>query len=258
MPVNSSREAWVRSFHAADESAAVVLCLPHAGGSASYFYPMSDALSPWVDVRAVQYPGRQDRRAEPCIDSIPLLADAIFVALSEERDDRPLVLFGHSMGATVGFELARRLTAAGRPPAAVLVSARTAPARNVDHGVHRLPDAGVVAELGKLNGTSGVLLEDVELLSMILPAIRADYRAVETYHCAPDVTVSCPIIALTGDDDPKTSIADAAAWSAHTTSDFELKVFPGGHFYLQDNGNRQAVAATVRAAADAASGRAVA
>lgn len=251
MRVNSSREAWVRSFHAAHDNAAVVLCLPHAGGSASYFYPMSEVLSPWVDVRAVQYPGRQDRRAEPCIDSIPELADAIFVALNEDRDDRPLVLFGHSMGATVGFELARRLCAAGAPPAALLVSARTAPARNVDHGVHRLPDKGVVAELGNLNGTSGVLLDDVELLSMILPAIRADYRAVETYHCAPDVTVACPIISLTGDDDPKTSIDDAGAWAAHTTSDFELKVFPGGHFYLQDNPNRTAVAATVRGVAAA-------
>jgi surfactin synthase thioesterase subunit len=214
---------------------------------------MSDALSPWVDVRAVQYPGRQDRRAERCVDSIPELADAIFVALAERS---PLVLFGHSMGATDGFELARRLSAAGKPPAALIVSARTAPARNVDHGVHRLPDAGVVAELAKLNGTSGVLLDDVELLSMILPAIRADYRAVETYHCAPGVTVPCPIVAMSGDADPKTSIADARAWAAHTTSDFELKVFPGGHFYLQDNENRSAVAAAVRDVADSAAKRA--
>jgi surfactin synthase thioesterase subunit len=246
MRVNSSREAWVRRFHAADDAAAVLLCLPHAGGSASYFYPMSAALSPRIDVCAVQYPGRQDRRAEPCIDDISCLADAIFVALREEADERPVVLFGHSMGATVGFELARRLTAVGRAPAALMVSARTAPTRNVDHGVHRLSDAGVVAEIGKLNGTSGALLDDAELLSMILPSIRADYRAVETYQCAPGAHVNCPIIALTGDADPKTTVSDAGAWAVHTTGGFELKLFPGGHFYLQDGANRDAVADVVR------------
>lgn len=237
----------MRRFHKADDDAAVLLCLPHAGGSASYFYPMSAALSPRIDVCAVQYPGRQDRRAEPCIDSISSLADAIFVALREngDEDDRPVVLFGHSMGATVGFELARRLTAVGRAPAALMVSARTAPARNVDHGVHRLPDAGLIGEIGKLNGTSGALLDDAELLSMILPAIRADYRAVETYHCAPGAHVNCPVIALTGDADPKTSISDAGAWAVHTTGGFELKLFPGGHFYLQDGPNKDAVADVV-------------
>ena len=249
MRVNSSREAWVRRFHQADDGAAVLLCLPHAGGSASYFYPMSAALAPRVDVCAVQYPGRQDRRAEPCIDSISGLADAVFVALRddpEDTDDRPLVLFGHSMGATVAFELARRLTAAGRPPAALVVSARTSPARNVDHGVHQLADAGVVAEIAKLNGTSGALLHDAELLSMILPAIRADYTAVETYHCTPGAHVTCPVVALTGDADPKTSVADAGAWAVHTTGGFELKLFPGGHFYLQDDANRDAVADVLR------------
>lgn len=103
--------AWVRRFHPDGRDAAHrLICFPHAGGSASFYFPVSRALTPGVDVLAIQYPGRQDRRHEPCIDSIAALADAL---AEEVRPwcDRPVTFFGHSMGATLAFEVARRLEA---------------------------------------------------------------------------------------------------------------------------------------------------
>ncbi len=223
---------WIRRFHPAPHSAVRLVCFAHAGGSASFFFPMSKVLSPSVDVLAVQYPGRQDRRADACIDNIADLAEEVFHALRVWAD-RPLFLFGHSMGAVVAFEVARRMEQAGGPtPASLFASGRRAPSRYRTEGVHQRDDDGIVRELQELSGTDSRLLGDEELLRMILPAIRNDYKAIETYRCDAGATVSCPITVITGDADPRTTIEEAQAWREHTTSAFDLRVFSGGHFFI--------------------------
>lgn len=226
---------WCRRFNPAPDAAHRLVCFPHAGGSASYYLPVSGALSPRVDVVAVQYPGRQDRRAEPLIDDIGALADQLYEVL-RGRDDRPLTFFGHSMGALVAFEVARRFERDGAGPVRLFASGRRAPSRYRDENVHRRDDDGIIAEVKAMSGTDNRLLGDDELIRMILPALRGDYRAVETYRCPPGATVDCPVTALVGDDDPKTSLDEAEDWRHHTTGDFDLRVLPGGHFYLNNRG----------------------
>ncbi|GAA2908687.1 oleoyl-ACP hydrolase [Actinoplanes cyaneus] len=223
---------WIRRFHREPNSRVTLVCFPHAGGSASFFYPVSDAMQSTLQVVALQYPGRQDRRLEKPLTSIAELADQSFAALRPLMD-RPLAFFGHSMGATLAFEVAVRMKQElGTGPVTLFASGRRAPSRHRDETVHRLDDDGVVEELKKLSGTDTRILGDLELLRMILPAIRADYTAAETYRYQPGPTLDCPVVALTGDNDPKVSIDEATAWSDHTSGGFELRVFPGGHFYL--------------------------
>lgn len=102
---------WLRCFHPAPEAKVRLVCFPHAGGAASFFFPMAEMLLPNVEMLAVQYPGRQDRRSEKCLDSVQGLAVAIAGQL-RRRTDLPLALFGHSLGATVAFEVARLLESA--------------------------------------------------------------------------------------------------------------------------------------------------
>ncbi|MEU5545504.1 alpha/beta fold hydrolase [Streptomyces sioyaensis] len=224
---------WCRRFHPAPDAGRRLVCFPHAGGSASFYHPVSAALSPRVDVLAVQYPGRQDRRQEPALDDIGLLADRIAEAL-EAWTDRPLTFFGHSMGALVAFEVARRLEREGDGPVRLFASGRRAPSAYRDEQVHRRDDDGIVAELRALSGTDARVLDDEEMLRMVLPALRSDYKAVETYRSEPGAVVRCPVTVLVGDDDPKTSLDEARCWDAHTTGACDLRVFPGGHFYLAD------------------------
>lgn len=102
MPLShTDPDLWVRRYHPAPDAPTRLLCLPHAGGSASYYFPASRTLSPRIEVLAVQYPGRQDRRTEPCVESIDELADKV-VDTVKGWTDRPLAVFGHSMGATLG------------------------------------------------------------------------------------------------------------------------------------------------------------
>ncbi|MCS0603072.1 alpha/beta fold hydrolase [Streptomyces sp. LP11] len=223
---------WLRRYHPRPDAPARLVCLPHAGGSATFYHPVSASMPDSVDVLCVQYPGRQDRRGEPPATSIGDLAERITDVLLPWTD-RPLVLFGHSMGASLGFEIARRLEHEhGIVPRALVASARRAPSCPRDESVHLRDDDGLVEEMRQLSGTDAAILDDVELIRMALPAIRADYRIAETYRYEAGPNVTCPIVGLVGDADPKVTVAEARAWSRHTDGTFEFRVFEGGHFYL--------------------------
>lgn len=227
-------EKWLRRFERAPDARARLVCLPHAGGSASFFFPLAKALAPAVEVLAVQYPGRQDRRHEPPVDSIAGLTNRLLEVL-RSVDDRPLALFGHSMGAIIGYEVALRMTDAGLPaPVHLFASGRRAPSRYRDDDFRGVSDDRLVAELRKLGGSDAAMLADPELLAMVLPAIRSDYRAVETYRHEPGRRLDCPVTVFTGDRDPRVSVEEARAWEEHTTGPADLRVLPGGHFFLVD------------------------
>lgn len=247
---------WIHRFHPTDGSEFRIVCFPHAGGSASYYYALSEALSPELDMLAVQYPGRQDRRAEGCVDNLAELADLTYAAVRRSEDGRPTVFFGHSMGSILAFEVARRYQDdTGTPPAWLFASGYPAPSRLRGGTVHHRDDAGIIDELRSVGGTDPVWLENKHLMASILYAVRGDYTAIETHPRVADVRLDCPITMLTGNDDPHTTIAEAEAWQEHTTGEFSLHVFQGGHFYLDQHsreitdiisGTVQGVSATVR------------
>ncbi|MEU5832699.1 alpha/beta fold hydrolase [Streptomyces diacarni] len=222
---------WIRRFQPRPEARVRLACLPHAGGSASFFAGLPALLGDGVEVLAVQYPGRQDRRDEPFATSMDALAREVAAELLPWTD-RPLALFGHSLGAVLGFEVARGLQASGQPPSALFASGRRAPSRRRTEHAHRLDDEGLLREIRALSGTDSRVFADEELVRMVLPAIRADYRLVESHRSAPEPLLDCPITAMTGTEDPKVTVEEAAAWQEHTTSAFDLVTFPGGHFYL--------------------------
>lgn len=222
---------WLRRYHPEPDRMVRLVCFPHAGGSASFYYPVSAAHSADADVICLQYPGRQDRRRERLHTDIGSLADAITTEL-RMLSDKPTVFFGHSMGAILAFETALRLEHDDAGPRTVIASGRRAPAAVRSESVHGRDDEGVVAELKRLNGTIPDLLGDDEVLRMSLPAIRADYQAIETYRSGPDARLRAGITVLTGYADPLTTAGEAAAWEKHTNGPFRLAGFPGGHFFI--------------------------
>lgn len=247
-------ESWIRRFHPTAGRPCRLVCLPHAGGTASFFFPFSQRLAAHADVLAVQYPGRQDRRLEPALDSVEELVPALHAAL-RPYDDLPLVLFGHSMGAVLAFELARRMEREGTGPLGLIVSGRRAVDILRDDRVHTLGDAALIEEVRVLAGTDPGLLQDEEILRMVLPALRADFKAVETYRYRPDGSgppLRCPLSVLTGTSDPRVSPEQAMAWRELTEGPFGFRSFPGGHFYLatQQDAVSAAVAEDLRSFAE--------
>ncbi|WP_181777621.1 thioesterase II family protein [Amycolatopsis pittospori] len=229
MAVQAPR-GWTRRFHPAPAAGTRLVVFPHAGGSASAYHSLSAALSPAVDVHTVQYPGRQDRLAEPVIADLHVLAERLVDVVS--AIEGPFALFGHSMGAVIAFEVARRLEARDVVPAALFVSARSGPDVLKEEWHHLSDDAAFLAEVDRLGGTDMTVLGDPDLLELAMPALRGDYQAIETYRYRPGPGVTCPIVAFTGDADPVVNVPDVEKWREHTTGSFEMDVFDGGHFFL--------------------------
>ncbi|MCX5330362.1 MULTISPECIES: thioesterase II family protein [unclassified Streptomyces] len=238
-------DIWLRRFGAAREPSVRLVCLPHAGGSASAFFALHRELPPSVDCVAVQYPGRQERRHEPPLRNARALAARVASVL-EPLTDLPLVLFGHSMGAVVGFETAGLLERGGaNAPVGFIASGRHSPATPRHETTHLRDDDGLIAEITALSGTDPQVLADPDMRDMILPALRADYTAVETYRRDPGLVLRCPITVFTGTSDPRVTDAEARAWDRLTTGAFRVERFPGGHFYL-DGAERAVAAALLR------------
>lgn len=226
--------AWLCRFSARPIAALRVFCFPYAGGRATSFRPWVEALPGSIDVWGVQLPGHDGRLLEPPLASVPAIVEAVVPALLAELD-RPYALFGHSMGALVAFEVARALQARGAPPAAhLLVSGRRAPhlaAHEAD--IHALDNEAFVAEIGRRYGAiPAELLRHPDVMDLLLPVLRADITAIETYVHTPGEPLSSAISVFGGDTDPFASPAELHAWQEHTRLPVTTRLFAGGHFYF--------------------------
>jgi pyochelin biosynthetic protein PchC len=221
----------LRQYSRPADAAVHLVCFPHAGGSAAAYRDWAPLLPRSVRLTAIQYSGRQDRLNDVVPDSMQGLAEEIWRALSGHAG--PLLLFGHSFGATVAFETARLLQQRGPGPVAHLVaSGRPGPQAQTRTAKHLLSDDELWADMLRLGGTGGELASLPAVRELVLPGLRRDYFLIETYRPAPDATVSCPIDAYLGAHDPDVDVAQARAWARSTTGAFRLRVFDGDHFYL--------------------------
>jgi medium-chain acyl-[acyl-carrier-protein] hydrolase len=212
-----------------------LFCVPYAGRGASLYREWPDFLSPEVELCAYQLPGRESRLRDPLFTRIAGAVDEA-AGIFEPYLDVPFALFGHSMGALICFELARRLRSRhGVVPVHLFLSARRAPQLpDPKPKLTPLRDEQFVAEmLRRYNGIPQGVLQDPELMELLLPALRADVEMLETYTYAPEAPLECPISAFGGCDDTQTSLDELAAWREHTSSQFQTKIFPGDHFFIQ-------------------------
>lgn len=148
--------------------------------------------------------------------------------------DKPYTFFGHSMGALVSFEVARKLRREhGLAPRYLFVSACNSPQdRTQESRYSLLPDDELIERLTRFDGAPKEVLENRELMNLMLPTIRADFAVCEDYSYTSDALLSCPIVAVGGIEDPETSRAGLEQWRNETDSYFELKMFEGGHFFI--------------------------
>ncbi|WP_197523447.1 thioesterase II family protein [Actinokineospora pegani] len=237
--MNGVPAPWVRRYTRQPGASRVVLCFPHAGGAASSFRGWADHLPPDTEQWVVQYPGREDRIAHPVIDAMDPLVDAVVteVVPALAATGARVVLFGHSMGASVAHEVALR-AAAERPGLVqrLVVSGRPGPAtqRAKHEPVHLRDTAGLLDALAWLGGTVPEALANPQLAELLLPVIRNDFQLIERYRASRGV-LDIDVVAITGDDDPSMPAEAADDWRAATTGAFTRHTHPGGHFYLYDN-----------------------
>lgn len=226
-------DPWLRRFdHVRTEPRVLVGC-PYGGASASGYRRLSRELAETAPMLAIQYPGRQDRTGESFCTTIEELADGVSVALAESAP-ASVVLFGHCMGALVAYETARRLRDAGVTVDALVVSGSQAPHRvgAVDTGASEGRERRDMSALG---GTDTRILSDPDLMEFFLPALRADYAAVDVYRHMGGDLLTVPVTVVAGTDDPRVSEDGLAAWSEVSSGPIRAVRLPGEHFYFAED-----------------------
>ena len=209
-----------------------LFCLPYAGGGASIYRNWQQELPAEIEVCPIQLPGRENLLRETAQTRIKplikILSDQI-----EPYLDLPYAIFGHSLGAWVGFELIRELRRRQLTiPSRFLVSGSKAPQLlDLTPPIHRLPDDKFIAKIESYQGTPPAVLQNKELLEQFLPILRADFAVLETYFYTAEAVLDCPIAVFGGKADTQVTPAQLSAWQQQTAK-FDLQMFDGDHFFL--------------------------
>ncbi len=198
------------------------------------FRGWADWMSPTLEVCAVQLPGRETRLDEERYTNMPCLIEDLADALSPFLQE-PFVLFGHSLGGLIAFELARRLRERGqREPSQLIVSAHRAPHLPSRIGpFSHLSDAEFVEAMRNLGTTPAEVLDDAELRAIVLPTLRSDFAVSESYAFRVEPPLDCPIVVLGGLEDPLVCHDELVAWCTHSRRPAAIRMLPGDHFFVE-------------------------
>ncbi len=210
-----------------------LVCFAYAGGSSATYLPWLKLLHPDVELIVCQLPGRGTRLFEDPYDQIEPLIQDLCNAI-QPLCNMPLVFFGHSMGSKVAYELCIAMQDKHLPlPVHVIASAAAAPFHlRRKAPIHDLPEQEFITALSKLNGTPQQVLNNPELMALFLPALRADFKLVETYINTSRTVVPTRLTLMGGVMDETVSPSELADWNKLFTHTSKIRWFEGDHFYI--------------------------
>lgn len=228
-------DRWSSCSRPNSQSQLRLFCFPYAGAGSSLFNIWSTWLPPEVELHLVHLPGRDARIREGLYRQLQPLIEPLTQGLLPHLD-KPFAFFGHSMGSLLCFEVARELRRRGLPqPVHLFVSGRQPP-HLPDPGpnLHSLPHDEFLKTTQELYGAlPEIILQDPEMVDLFMSIMRADITMIETYTYEPEAAFDCPITVYGGVQDPSVDEDRLAAWKHQTTASFNLKMFPGEHFFIQ-------------------------
>lgn len=224
-----------------------LFCFPYAGGSATAYASWEALLPSHVELVAIQFPGRANRLNESLLVSVDALAQHVAQSIPPMLD-RPYLIYGHSLGSAVSFELLHALKVHGlQPPLHYLCGARRAPHLPPRiRPIHDYPMEQFKSELKNLNGTPDAVLNNADLMDIFAPILRTDFKAAYCYHREPRIKLDIPASVFGGARDDKVAVEDLNGWQDHFEKTVDVRIFEGGHFFMDEN--RELV---VRAVCDA-------
>jgi medium-chain acyl-[acyl-carrier-protein] hydrolase len=247
MSVLFNENNWFVCPRVKPEAETRLFMFPYAGGGPAVFNKWSLEFPGNIETWLAHYPGRGSRHQEAPIREIEILAGR-FVQAIQHLLDKPFSFFGHSLGGLIAFEFARQLQQQDlSQPQILFLSACGAPhLPDPNLPIHKLPDSEFIDALQRLNGIPSEIANQPDVMKLLLPILRADFEAVESYQYDIDASpLHVPILAFAGVNDPRVSPARVEGWARHTDAGFKLRSFPGDHFFINTCG--EAVIASIAA-----------
>ncbi|MFH8668127.1 MULTISPECIES: thioesterase II family protein [unclassified Streptomyces] len=208
----------------------------HAGGSAASFLPLREFLPADWRLLALELPGRGAAAGTPLPDTMAELVSILLPALAPQLTG-PYALLGHSMGALVGYELARGLEKLDRPPVLLGVSGSPAPhmrRREYDRYLNLRTQEDLVGFLRDLGGTPPEVLDEPELLDYLTGLLRMDLTILKSYPDDSGDVLGVPLCVYYGEDDLMSGHELMSPWDGYSSAGVSIRSWPGGHFYLYD------------------------
>jgi len=233
--MNKINCSWFESLKSDPYSTCRLFCFPFAGGSSISFRSWVQLLPNYMDLAIVCLPGRGARNAEKPLDNIHDLADLIAQEIRPHITSSS-IFYGHSMGAALAFEVALRVQDA-HPVEHLFCGACRAPHLPPDEVIHNLPDSDIIDVLREYGATPEEVLNNNEFMELLLPMLRADFKAIETYHPIAPAKLISPITAFWGQDDHDIGLKQIQPWAVYTTQEFHANEIKGGHFFLETQGS---------------------
>jgi medium-chain acyl-[acyl-carrier-protein] hydrolase len=228
------RPKWLIATPVRHSAQIRLFCFPYAGGTASSYRTLGQLIPDSVELMAIQLPGRDERICEPPETSLANIVGSIVKEVTPYLD-KPYATFGHSLGTILGYEVVKELANRRLPmPQHMVMSARGAPhaVQNQNQRRYLLPDDQFIEELRKLEGSPPELLQNRELMQLLLPSLRADFYLAESYASTDRWRVPCSMSVYGGTADFAVTRRDLEEWQAYSADMIKLRIFPGGHFFI--------------------------
>ena len=225
---------WLPRWREKPNATIRLFCFPYAGGSTSTYRLWQRLLPEWIDVAPVQLPGRGERLSEPPFHRLSETVEALGRELMPYVH-KPFAFFGHSMGALIVFELTRWLRRNHRTmPSHLFISGRRAPqVPEATTPTWDLPEQQFIDCVAQMNGTPREVLDHPELMQLLIPLLRADLAACETYQYLAEPPMECALTVFGGVGDVEARREDLTPWREHTSATYKLHMLPGDHFFVQ-------------------------
>jgi len=212
-----------------------VFCLPFAGASKYSYQKFAQVAPRKLNIIPYELPGRGARYKEALLTNMENMVDD-FLSNMLSRLNTPYVIYGHSMGALLGYMITKKLADNNlKLPKHLFLSGRGGPSVSGNYP-HRssLPKKEFIKNLQELGGSPDKVLEDNGLMEIFEPILRADFKSIESYQYATAGPLEVSITCLIGTEEA-TTYEEALAWRKETSLSFCIKEFPGKHFFIFDH-----------------------
>lgn len=211
-----------------------IIAIPFAGGNCHSYNKFANFLPPDFELKSVEFPGRGDRMDEGDIQEITFLAKDIFEKIKKEIKENEYIIYGHSMGTLVGYELAREIVRNKYPlPSCLFFTGRAGPSIVEEDYISSYPKEAFWQEIRKLGGLPSEILFHEELLDFFEPILRADFKAVESYKYLRMIEpFNIPIHVIAGNQEANITEGNLETWQNETVFPLHKQFLVGGHFFI--------------------------